>query len=680
MIPVNPDHDNHIDILSFTHAYEIAFRSWNGIEFVDRPGWPKNFFPFMPTPPVVGDVDGDGQEEIIIGTYDPASVPSSGKLYVFALDGTEKLSLEVPGGLKHIPALVDVDGDGSFDVVYRALDGTVYVQNFGAHPGSLVSWATHRGNMRRDGNRGVSLFPNGTPLIIQRESGYRKTSFTWQPAAGNPPTSYRIFRADDPATSFQFVAEVSAQTTSFVDSGLKDGWQYLYEVRAVYPSGIVPSAPFALLSLFNNNLIANSGFEENDDSHWDKWFTGDIPWQNMVGCSAQPFQGKRCMEIQLVNSGDNSSVKQANQYGIPDPAVRTQSGKLYSFGCWFRSGGLSAPSEHWLEWNTTRTGDNTNDIPPAPWPVYFTPHFVLDTQPTPWTYCNRTFIMPNGFPNVELRHRFTVSGQVSGSVFLDNVYFRELPDLTDARWQDLVDFGSTWHYLASTPPDDWPAENFDDTAWPAAPAKFGGGTGVTGIVTALPLMQPAYYFRRQFSVPNDGLEEFLLSARATDDYNGKTYPLRVFLNGSEVISSGLDIVSGDGSSTHYADLLPFTNLVHPGTNTLGVIVQNGWASDWDNVAFDLNLKTILAPPTNAVCQFTSIYANPDGSVSLSLFGPPGTSWNLETSETPDSDAVWQPVQVIVIGSSRVAQETVPLPLATTRTTPTTSHYYRLRSP
>ena len=45
MIPVNPDHDNHIDVLSFTHSYEINYRYWNGVELVDHAGWPKNFYP-----------------------------------------------------------------------------------------------------------------------------------------------------------------------------------------------------------------------------------------------------------------------------------------------------------------------------------------------------------------------------------------------------------------------------------------------------------------------------------------------------------------------------------------------------------------------------------------------------------------------------------------------------------
>src|SRR5688572_17090848 len=52
LIPANPDQDNHADVFSFNHSHEIAFRYWNGAELVDHPGWPKNFFPYLPSPPV----------------------------------------------------------------------------------------------------------------------------------------------------------------------------------------------------------------------------------------------------------------------------------------------------------------------------------------------------------------------------------------------------------------------------------------------------------------------------------------------------------------------------------------------------------------------------------------------------------------------------------------------------
>ncbi|MFO1496904.1 MAG: VCBS repeat-containing protein [Verrucomicrobiota bacterium] len=651
MIPVNPDHDNRIDVLSFTHGYEIAFRSWNGIELVDRPGWPKNFYPYLPTPPLVGDVDGDGAEEIIIGTYDPASVPSNGKIFVFALDGREQWSADVPGGLKHIPTLADVDHDGSIDLIYRSLAGRVSIHNFGAPASARVSWATHHGNVARDGNRNVSLFPPGTPLIIAKESGHRRISFRWRIPPGRVADSYEVFRAEDANGVFRKIAALSPSATSFTDFGLSDGWQYFYELRARYGSETVASAPFAVLSLLDNNLIANAGFEENDNSHWDKWFTGEIPWQNMTGSGEHPYQGERCMEVRLANHGNNSSIKQANQYGIPEPAIRTSPGKLYSFGGWFRSQGISQPSEHWLEWNTSRTGENTNDIPAAPWPYYFTPPWKIGTGPTAWTYANRVFVMPDGFPNVELRHRYTIDQPGTGSIYLDNLFFRELPLLSDPRWRELIPFGATWRYSIDIPVARWQSPGFDASSWPEAPAKFGGGTGTTGIATPLPLMKPAYYFRREFTSPADGFDELLLAANATDDFNGRTYPLRLFLNGTEIMTTGIDTVTGDGNTTKYFDLTPFADLIHPGLNAIAVVLQNAWAVDWDNVAFDLSLRAVTSTAPAPRAQFTSIATDPDGGVTLHVAGPVGSRWRIECASSADARGPWQSVQTVTIESS-----------------------------
>jgi hypothetical protein len=555
MIPVNPDHDSQIDVLSFTHSTQIAFRIWNGVELVDRPGWPKDFAPRLPTPPVVGDIDGDGEEEIIIGTYDPAAKPSNGSLYIYALDGSLKHRSSIPGGLKHIPSIADVDRDGSVDLIYRALDGKVYVQNFGAKPHARVSWATHRGNMRRDGNMGVDLYPPGHPRVR-------------------------------------------------------------------------PAAP--------ENLIANGGFEENDNSHWDKWFTGDIPWDRMTTTTNFPAYGRKAMEIKLQNDRGQSSISQYTHYGIPESYLKTTPGTLYSFGGFMRSSGLTAASEHWLEWDSARTGENPQTRPGLPWPYYFTPSLKLAANATSaWTYLNRVFPMPDGFPNVEPRHRFTVNGTASGSVFLDNIFFRALPAANDPRWVDIVSFGANWQYTTNTPRgDSWTTGTVD---WPQAPAKFGAGSGPANIRTHLPARKPAYYFRRNFSLENTNFSQVLIAATCTDDYASTVSPMRIFLNGHEVARS--EAVTGEGNLIKYFDLSPFLDRLRPGANIIGIILQNTWASDWDNVAFDVAVQVIPKTATRNP-QFTAVDRLADGSVGLTMEAPPNTIWRLESAaEMPNWDVL-----------------------------------------
>jgi hypothetical protein len=474
LIPINPDHDNHIDVLGFNQSHEITFRYWDGVKLVDRPGWPKNFYPYVPTPPVVGDVDGDGHEEIIIGTYNPSLVPSVGSLFIYALDGTLKTTVPVVGGIKQIPALADAEGTSRIDVVYRSTLGQVFVQNFGATTTNRVSWATHRGNMRRDGNRGISLLPVGTPLVTQKTSGHRRASFTWTNTSA--AQVYRVYRAEGSAGPFQHVATATGASTSYTDHGLRSGWQYFYELEAVYSTNTVRSPPFAILSLLNSNLVANAGFEEDDNSHWDKWFSGDVGMTNMVASTNTAFQGKQSMRVILENQSGGGSISQFNQYGIPDSTLFVTPGAFYSFGGYFKTAGMTQPSEHWLIWASSKTGYNTNNRPLGPYPNYFTPHIFAGTGATEWTYVNRTFQLPAGFPNVELGHSFSLTAPGSGSVYIDNVFFRQIPAPTATNWTACVPFGSTWRFFSGTPPTNWFAANFGDNTWPIGTAKFGAGS------------------------------------------------------------------------------------------------------------------------------------------------------------------------------------------------------------
>ncbi len=651
LIPCNPDHDNHVDVLGFNHSYEITFRYWDGIELADRPGWPKNFYPYLPTPPVVGDVDGDGKEEIIIGTYNPSITPSIGSLLIYALDGTLKQSIAVPGGIKQIPALGDVEGTGRLDVVYRSLLGQIYVQNFGSTSTNMVSWATHRGNMRRDGNQGVSLYPPGTPLVTERTSGFNRTGFTWSNSAG--AMCYRIYRADQASGPFQQIGTVTAETTSYTDSGLKPGWQYFYEVGAVYASNTVHSAPFAVLSFLNSNLIANAGFERNDNCRWDKWFTGSVEMTNMVASTNVAYQGLRSMQIVLQNQDNNSTIAQYNQYGIPDSTIYVTPGGFYSFGAWFKSAGISQPSEHWLEWSSTKTGYDTNTRPALPEPFYYTPHFAIGTGPTDWTYVNRTFQLPAGFPNIELRHRYTISAPGSGSIYIDNVFFRQILSPAATNWTQLINFGSAWRYSTKTPPANWTAADFNDSSWPVGTAKFGAGSGPTNITTLLPQLLPAYFFRKQFLVASTPLEELLLSATCTDVSVSSIYPLHVFLNGNEV-KSFIDAVTMQGNETRCFDLAPFATFLHAGTNTIAVQIGNTW-SDYDDVAFDLSLEAV---PSQAQISKLALQCSASSSPALCAQTSFGTIWQIQSCD-PLTPGGWQLMQVFTntAGTLQLFQDT-----------------------
>jgi len=466
--------------------------------------------------------------------------------------------------------------------------------------------------------------------------------FNWGGQATNTAGAYRIYRTDRAAGIFTNIATLTGGATSYTDAGLEPGWLYFYEVSAVYGTNEVLSSPFAVLSLVNSNLIVNGGFEENDNSHWDKWFTGDIDWTNMIGNTNIVYQGRQSMEIQLLNMGSGGSISQFDQYGIPDSVIPVTPGGLYSFGGFFYTTGISEPSQHWLEWSSTPTSTDTNARPSPPFPFYFTPYFNAGTGPAGWLYANRTFILPAGFPNLELAHRYSINAPGSGSVFLDNVFLRPLPAPNDPQWVEAVPFGSTWRYATAPPATNWYATDFNDTAWPQGKAKLGCGSGPTNLVTPLPPFQPAYYFRRGFVLANTNVEELLLSANCTDNGNGPS--LQIWLNGQPIPATDIDPVSDQGNETLYYDLTPFIGNLRTGTNVMAVILNNAFQS-WDDVAFDLDLKAMPGPVETVKPAIVSIQRE-SASVTLGVETPPNTIWNLQSSDR--LGAPWQLVTTFTL--------------------------------
>ena len=193
--------------------------------------------------------------------------------------------------------------------------------------------------------------------------------------------------------------------------------------------------------------------------------------------------------------------------------------------------------------------------------------------------------------------------------------------------------------------------NFADTAWLLGTAKFGAGSGPTNIITTLPQRQPVYYFRRSFVLGSQPCEELLLSATCTDAGN----PPDIYLNGTRLNTTGIDVVSNPGNEIRYYDLTPFADLLHPGVNTIAVALHNVWATDYDDIAFDMDLKTVTGvavvnPDLSISTQLTQgggVNGGGTGVVpqfSLNISAPPNTVWRVECADSLSGP--WQLVDVV----------------------------------
>lgn len=93
-----------------------------------KPGWPRVFDLHVDSSPALGDLDGDGDLEIVVGTGHEPGTALGHKVYAMHHDGTDVAGWPTATGayVWPSPALADLDGNGLPEVIVSCEDGKLY--------------------------------------------------------------------------------------------------------------------------------------------------------------------------------------------------------------------------------------------------------------------------------------------------------------------------------------------------------------------------------------------------------------------------------------------------------------------------------------------------------------------------------------------------------------------------
>ena len=177
------------------------------------PGWPISIFGSTVTSiPVLGDINGDGETEVIIATNWGSFF---GQLHAFSSGGVEldDWPLITTGNLQSSPAIGDLDGDGDIELCIGSLrapdqdgfiPGSVYIWDLeGQTTDTPIEWGMFQANPEHTGVYVNNLPPSNVlaGFTGTREFDQVRLNWTTQGEYGN--LGWRIYRSETPDGEFE---------------------------------------------------------------------------------------------------------------------------------------------------------------------------------------------------------------------------------------------------------------------------------------------------------------------------------------------------------------------------------------------------------------------------------------------------------------------------------------------
>ena len=225
------NNDGQLDLLF--GGYDDKIHVWDPVANELLPGWPVDLGFNILSEPLIADLDGDGQVEVL-------AARKTGKIFGLESDGSmmTNFPIAVDGSIESTPAIEDIDNDGDLEIIVGSTSG-LEVIDIKSSAELMDSWSMYRGTMHRTGVYDASVMSVGNNEIIPKKF-YVSQNY---PNPFNPSTSFYIDMPEAGNLSVK-VFDVNGRVVkelinTYVNSGrVQARWSGKNEFDMMSPTGI----------------------------------------------------------------------------------------------------------------------------------------------------------------------------------------------------------------------------------------------------------------------------------------------------------------------------------------------------------------------------------------------------------------------------------------------------------